>query len=481
MSTAIVWFRRDLRLADNPALAAAIRAGHRIVPLYVHAPDEEAPWQAGAASRWWLHHSLSALDADLRTRGSGLCLRSGDSLAQLEQAAEASSAEAVYWNRLYEPALIERDQRIKRALRQRGLHVESHNGALLIEPWQVQTGQGDPYKVFTPFWKNASARLGDATTLPAPEHLPKLPDGLTSDSLTDWALLPRIAWDGGLRENWQPGEDGAQARLREFLNGAIAGYRERRDFPADIGTSKLSPHLHFGEISPRQIRAAIDTAGTAASSWQDNAAFYLRELGWREFSHHLIYHFPDTAQAPLNPRFLDFPWRENDDDLRAWQQGRTGIPIVDAGMRELWHTGWMHNRVRMVVASFLTKNLRLHWLHGARWFWDTLVDADLANNTQGWQWTAGSGADAAPYFRIFNPVSQGQRFDPDGAYVGHWIPELAALPAKWRQQPWAAPAATLGAAGLDRDSPYRRPVVDLRQSREQALAAYATIKASAQD
>ena len=386
----------------------------------------------------------------------------------------------MYWNRLYEPALIDREERIKRALRQRGLHVESHNGALLIEPWQVQTGQGDPYKVFTPFWKNASARLGEAVPLPAPERLPKLPGGLTSDSLTDWALLPRVAWDDGLRAHWQPGEAGAQTRLQQFLDDTIGNYREQRDFPAEIGTSKLSPHLHFGEISPRQIRAAIDAARGSSAAWQENAAFYLRELGWREFSHHLLYHFPDTAQAPLNPRFLDFPWREDADDLHAWQQGRTGIPIVDAGMRELWHTGWMHNRVRMVVASFLTKNLRLHWLHGARWFWDTLVDADLANNTQGWQWTAGSGADAAPYFRIFNPVSQGERFDPDGAYVGGWIPELRALPVKWRQQPWAAPAATLDAAGVTRDSLYRRPMVDLKQSREQALSAYATIKASTQ-
>ncbi len=480
MATAIVWFRRDLRLADNPALNAAVRAGFRIVPLYIHAPHEEAPWQPGAAAQWWLHHALAALDGDLRACGSGLVLRSGDSLAQLEQLVEAVAADAVYWNRLYEPALVERDQRIKRALRQRGLHVESHNGALLIEPWQVQTGQGDPYKVFTPFWKNASARLGDAAPLPAPGHLPNLPDAAAGDSLTDWRLLPRITWDGGLRASWQPGEAGAQARLRRFLDEAIGGYRERRDFPGEIGTSKLSPHLHFGEISPRQIRAAIEGADPGRATWRDNAAFYLRELGWREFSHHLLYHFPGTAQAPLNPRFLDFPWREDTRDLRAWQQGQTGIPIVDAGMRELWHSGWMHNRVRMVVASFLTKNLRLHWLHGARWFWDTLVDADLANNTQGWQWSAGSGADAAPYFRIFNPVSQGERFDPDGDYVATWIPELAALPAKWRQQPWIAPVATLDAAGLVKDSPYRRPMVDLKRSREQALAAYATIRASGQ-
>lgn len=476
MSTAIVWFRRDLRLHDQPALAAALRAGHHIVPLYVHAPEEEAPWAPGAASCWWLHHSLAALAADLRKLGSDLLLRSGDSLVQLEQVAEAVGAEAVYWNRLYEPVVIERDQAIKRALRQRGLHVESHNGALLIEPWQVQTGQGDPYKVFTPFWRNASQRVTEVEVVPAPTRLPPLPSGVDGDSLDDWHLLPKIPWDKGLRSEWQPGEAGAQVRLQELLSDTLGGYREQRDYPDRIGTSRLSPHLHFGEISPRQIVAAIRSARGHSATWQENADFYVRELGWREFSHHLLYHFPATTQEPLNPRFADFPWREDAQALQAWQRGRTGIPIVDAGMRELWHTGWMHNRVRMLVASLLTKNLGQHWLHGARWFWDTLVDADLANNSQGWQWTAGSGADAAPYFRIFNPATQGERFDTDGHYVATWLPELATLPMPWRQRPWTAPAAELDRAGLAADSVYRQPIVDLASSREQALAAYDRVR-----
>ncbi len=477
MPIAILWFRRDLRLSDQPALAAALRAGYRIVPLYVHAPDEESPWPPGAASRWWLHHSLLALDGQLRSLGSRLLLRSGDSLAQIEQVVETTGAEAVYWNRRYEPAVIDRDERIKRTLRQRGLHVESHNGALLVEPWQVQTGQGDPYKVFTPFWRNARERIGPVEPLPEPQHLSPPPESLATESLASWQLRPEHPWDAGIHGHWQPGTAGARSRLQRFLDAAIASYREQRDRPDHEGTSKLSPHLHFGELSPRQVLAAIEAAVVDGSEgWRDNADCYVRELGWREFSHHLLYHFPDSAQAPLNARFKDFPWRDDARALSAWRRGRTGIPIVDAGMRELWHRGWMHNRVRMIVASLLTKNLGQHWLHGARWFWDTLVDADLANNTQGWQWSAGCGADAAPYFRIFNPVAQGERFDPDGAYVTAWLPELARLPAKWRQQPWLAPAAVLDSAGVPVGSVYRRPIVDLRRSRERALADYASTR-----
>lgn len=476
MSTAIVWFRHDLRLSDQPALTAALRAGHRVVPLFVHAPDEEAPWQPGAASRWWLYHSLKALDRQLRDLGSRLLIRQGGSLAQLSQVAEAVGAEAVYWTRRYEPAVIDRDQQIKRALREGGLHAESHNGALLIEPWQVQTGQGDPYKVFTPFWKNAQGRIAAEPVLPAPQRLPPLPKGADGETLEHLGLLPMIPWDHGLREQWQPGEAGAQRRLACFLDEVIGDYRERRDFPDRAGTSRISAHLHFGEITPRQVLAAVQAAGGACERWHEGASFYLRELGWREFSHHLLYHFPETAQSPLHPRFEDFPWRVDDEQRLAWQHGRTGIPIVDAGMRELWHTGWMHNRVRMIVASLLTKNLGQNWLHGARWFWDTLVDADLANNTQGWQWSAGCGADAAPYFRIFNPVSQGQRFDPDGRYVATWLPELADVPSRWRQQPWAAPPGELERAGIPARSIYRRPIVDLRESRQRALTAYESLR-----
>ncbi|MBX3725190.1 MAG: deoxyribodipyrimidine photo-lyase [Xanthomonadales bacterium] len=469
--TALIWFRRDLRLDDHPALDAALRAGYAIVPVYVHAPGEEAPWAPGAASRWWLHHALLALDASLRRLGSGLVVRAGASLETLLSIARECGASAVYWHRRYEPAVVARDTLIKRELRAAGLHAESLNGALLAEPWQIATGQGDPYRVFTPYWRRLLASLDTVTAVSPPPSLPtpmRMPAG---DEVAALGLLPRIAWDGGLAQAWTPGEAGAQARLRAFLSDAAADYAHGRDRPDRDGTSRLSAHLHFGEISPR--RALLEARARGADC--EGAAAFIRELGWREFSHHLLHHFPETPQAPLNPRYEAFPWREDAGDLVAWQRGRTGIPLVDAGMRQLWRTGWMHNRVRMVVASLLTKNLRIHWLAGARWFWDTLVDADLANNTQGWQWTAGSGADAAPYFRVFNPAAQGERFDPDGCYVRHWLPELARLPSRWLHRPWQAPVAVLDAAGVDDDSVYRRPIVDLQRSREDALAAWRTI------
>ncbi|MDE2257723.1 MAG: deoxyribodipyrimidine photo-lyase [Xanthomonadaceae bacterium] len=464
MSTAIVCFRRDLRLEDNPALDAALRAHERIACVYIHAPEEQAPWAPGAASRWWLHHSLVALDGQLRRRGGALTLLRGPTLAALKCAIDACGAQAVYWNRLYEPAILARDAAIKRELRDRGLDVRSFNANLLCEPCQAQTGQGGPYKVFTPFWRNVRAQLVPSPPIPAPARIDaaRLETGVALESLR---LLPRLPWDAGFHDVWQPGEAGAQSRLRRFLDDCIDSYRTGRDRPDRDDTSMLSPHLHFGEIGPRQIfwrihERAHDTAAREAGE------HYVRELGWREFSHHLLYHFPQTPQSNLNPQFDRFPWApENGQAIRRWQRGSTGIPIVDAGMRQLWSTGWMHNRVRMIVASFLTKNLRQHWRIGARWFWDTLVDADLANNTQGWQWTAGCGADAAPYFRVFNPVTQGERFDPDGTYVRRWVPELRSAPAALIQQPWRDES-------LLRATGYPAPIVDLRQSREAALAAY---------
>lgn len=480
MGTAILWFRRDLRLDDNPALHAALKAGHCVLPLYIHAPEEEAPWPPGAASRWWLHHALAVLGQSLRKAGSGLVLRAGDSLRELERIIDGERVEAVYWNRLYEPAAIERDSRIKRALRDRGIRVESHNGTLLVEPWQVATARGDPYKVFTPFWTRASEFIADCRPLPAPKRLPDAPESFRRISvpLDALALLPTIPWDAGFADHWQPGEHGAHERWAVFRSRAITDYREQRDFPDRDGTSRLSPHLHFGELSARRIVADVRAARRDGATDDAGRDFYLRELGWREFSHHLLYHFPHTANAPLNARFEDFPWRDDPNALREWQRGDTGIPIVDAGMRQLWRTGWMHNRLRMVVASVLTKNLRLHWLHGACWFWDTLLDADLANNTQGWQWVAGSGADAAPYFRIFNPVMQGQRFDPEARFVSAWIPELRSLPVAWRHAPWTAPVEVLDKAGIARDSVYRRPILDVKATREAALAAFRSMSAS---
>jgi len=470
MSRALVWFRRDLRLDDHPALQAALKAGHAPIPVYIHAPEEEAPWAPGAASHVWLDRSLRALRDALRAIGSDLIIRRGPSTETLLALAKETGAEAVYWHRLYEPASIARDTATKAALKAQGLHAESLNGVLLVEPWEVKTGSGDPYRVFTPFWKNARQRLDDLAPLAAPSSLPAVP-ALASLDIDALALRPHPrerGWDLGFWNHWAPGEVGANELLEAFLDGAVHGYKEQRNFPDRTGTSKLSPHLHFGEISPRRIVQAVRDARLPAKI-QPDIDHYLSELGWREFSHHLLFHFPHTSDENMNPRFAEFRWAEVDEGhLAAWQRGRTGVPIVDAGMRELYATGWMHNRVRMVVASFLTKNLRYHWIHGARWFWDTLVDASLPNNTQGWQWTRGTGADAAPYFRIFSPTSQAEKFDPKGAYIQRWVPELAAVPSAVLAEPWAHGELI---ARLAPGYP-RRPIVDLKQSRAEALAAY---------
>lgn len=468
MNTAIVWFRRDLRLADNPALEIALQSGHKILPLYIYAPEEESPWSPGAASRWWLHHSLKSLDKDLQSFGTRLTILRGSTFSILQQVAKDTKASAVYWNRLYEPALIERDSPIKKMLREFGVIAESYNSSLLNEPWEIKNQQGQPYRVFTPYWRVAKTTFSPN----APTSLPKqLPPSVKYQSLAleDLNLLPTLDWDSDFYRNWVPGEQGAHNTLKTFIDTALADYKTERDRPDLTGTSRLSPHLHFGEISPRQIVWELEQHSYHCQNperWRAGMDFYVRELGWREFSYHLLFHFPKTIDTPLNPKFLNFPWaEENVEQLNAWRYGRTGIPIVDAGMRQLWRTGWMHNRVRMIVASFLTKNLRQHWLHGARWFWDTLVDAELANNTQGWQWVAGSGADAAPYFRIFNPVTQGERFDPEGNYVRRWVKELENVPTKRIHQPWRDPE-------LLRSCNYPAPIVDLAASREAALSAY---------
>ncbi len=475
--TAILWFRRDLRLADNPALTVALQSCERVIPVYIHAPDEEAPWQPGGAARWWLHHGLSALAQDIADAGSRLILSCGASLPVLRRLVQATGATQCHWNRLYEPATMERDTTVTQALRDDGVRCESHNAGLLFEPWTLKTGVGEPYRVFSPYWRRCEPKLAEVPTpLPAPRALPVVPTTLESLPIDALGLLPRIRWDQGLADTWEPGAAGADKRLRRFLDQGLGGYGDRRELPAVTGTSRLSPHLHWGEIGPRQVLAAVrDACGDLTAG---GAGHFMRELGWREFSMQLLYHFPDMPARPLDPKFADFPWRTQGADalLEAWQRGRTGIPIVDAGMRELWHTGWMHNRVRMLVASLLTKNLRLPWQQGACWFWDTLVDADLANNSQGWQWAAGSGADAAPYFRIFNPVRQGERFDAAGDYVRRWCPELAALPERLIHAPWAAKPALLEQRGIHIGRDYPTPVVDLKQSRAAALAAYEQVK-----
>jgi len=468
IGSAIVWFRRDLRLADNPALQAALDAGLAPIPVYIHAPAEDKPWQPGAASQAWLHRSLSSIAADLEKTGSRLIVRRGSSLTELQKLVSEFDIEAVFWNRLYEPAAIARDTIVKDALKSAGVHVESFNGALLVEPWAVATLGGEPYRVFTPFWRNAGQRVAGQSCTPAPRVLPEVPAQLEGQSIASLGLAPRIAWDSGFWEHWQPGEAGAADLLDAFTDGAAHGYKEQRNFPDRTGSSKLSPHLHFGEISPRQIAARLLSENRPPIA-QPDVAHYLSELGWREFSHHLLFHYPHTPERNLTAKFDRFPWAEVDQELlRRWQHGQTGVPLVDAGMRELWHTGWMHNRVRMVVASFLTKNLRYHWSHGARWFWDTLLDADLANNTQGWQWSAGTGADAAPYFRIFSPTTQAERFDGQGKYIRRWVPELAHLPAPVLFAPWQQPE--LGRR-LAPDYP-SQPIIDLQASRAAALESY---------
>jgi deoxyribodipyrimidine photo-lyase len=469
MTTALVWFRRDLRLADNPALAAACAAHERILPLYIHAPHEDADWAPGGASQWWLHHSLKALQARLGEQRMPLHIVRGDSLSVLQQVLAQTGAKAVYWNRLYEPAAVARDSGIKSVLRGQGIGVQSFNAALWCEPWHIATKQQGPYRVFTPYWRNLRTTLGAPQPLPVPVLRAIDTDaGVPLDAL---GLLPSIRWDSGLHNAWAPGELGAHELLELFADDAVADYAHARDLPSRHGTSRLSPHLHFGEISPRQIhRYLADRAAAVDARRRPDIEPYLRELGWREFAHHLLYHFADTPTANFNRQFDGLAWAPAcEATLERWQAGRTGIPLVDAGMRELWHTGWMHNRVRMIVASFLAKNLRQHWHHGARWFWDTLVDADLANNTMGWQWVAGTGADAAPYFRVFNPVTQALKFDPQGHYLRRWLPELAEAPLPLLHEPWKDPL-------LLKRSGYPTPMIDLQQSRLAALSAYQALR-----
>ncbi len=477
-SPVILWYRNDLRLADHAPLRAAVASGAPIIPLYVL--DETTPgrWRPGGASRWWLHHSLAALAADLVGLGSHLVIRRGASLEVITTLAGQCQARALYCHRSYEPSQSALEERLWRELGEK-LEIRRFHGRLLQEPEQVRTGVGEAFRVFTPFWK-ACLRLPEpAAPLLAPARLVPPPPEIRGLDLDSLQLLPRTPdWAAGLREHWRPGEAGARLRLETFCEEALRGYAEGRDQPARPGTSRLSPHLHFGEISPRQVWQAVrGVQATVAGSTRGGDAF-LRELGWRDFCHHLLHHWPWLPEQPFNPRFADFPWRDDGESFRAWTRGQTGYPLVDAGMRELWHTGWMHNRVRMVAASFLVKHLLVPWQQGQDWFWDTLVDADLANNAGGWQWVAGCGADAAPYFRIFNPVLQGQKFDPGGDYARRWLPELRELSDKDIYAPFAANPASLAAAGVRLGVDYPEPLVDHNFARHRALAALATLKSN---
>jgi deoxyribodipyrimidine photo-lyase len=477
----LLWLRLDLRLADNPALVAALKRSGPIVPVYIWAPEEEGDWPPGGATKWWLHHTLKSLDAELREVGSRLVVRRGPALETLRALIRETGANAVFWNRRYEPAVIARDTQVKEALLREGVVVESFNAALLHEPWTIHNQSGKPFQVFTPFWRNCLAQRDPAEPLPAPKHLPALASWPQSDALDELELEPKIKWAEGMRATWQPGEAGAAQALQTFLANVFDNDAESRNRPDLAGTSRLSPHLHFGELSPRQVWHGLKQMavkrGLPVASWRNSQ--FLAELGWREFAHHLLFHFPHTPTEPLRAAFKNLRWRQNTSGLRAWQQGRTGYPIVDAGMRELWTTGWMHNRVRMLVGSFLVKDLLIDWQEGARWFWDTLVDADLAQNTLGWQWIAGCGADAAPYFRVFNPTTQGEKFDPNGDYVRRWCPELAKLPAKWIHQPDKAPPGILSAAGVELGRTYPAPIISHATARFVALEAFAQIKSAA--
>jgi len=466
----LVWFRNDLRLHDHIALTAAARSGLPIVTCYVH--DAEAPDAPGGASRWWLHGSLSSLAGEIAQRGGELLLRQGAAAVEVAACAVANAAVEVHCCKSYAPHGRSMESELARLLAARGIKLVLHAGDALFDPEQIRTGSGQPFKVFTAFWNACLRSTAVGSPMPVPPRLQLVRPVAAGDSLDAWALEPaRPDWAGGFRAAWTPGETGARSRLAAFAGGPLYAYHAERDRPDRPGSSRLSPHLSFGEISPRAAWAAA-----AGRNKGEGAAAFLRELGWREFARHLLWHWPRFPQESFRAEFRRFPWRDDPAALECWQRGKTGYPLVDAGMRELKHTGWMHNRVRMVAASFLVKHLLVPWQQGARWFWDTLVDADLANNSVGWQWVAGSGADAAPYFRVFNPLLQAQKFDPDGTYVRRWVHELALLPTEFVHEPCAAPESALRAAGVELGRTYPLPIVAHAAARSRALAAYASVR-----
>ena len=469
---ALFWFRDDLRLADNPGLHAAVATGRPLVLVYVLDEASQGVRPLGAASKWWLDKSLAALAARIEAKAGQLILRRGAAQAEIAKLVAETNPASVFWNRRYGPAR-KVDERIKASLKADGRTVESFNASLLVEPFAITTQSGDGYKVFTPFWKALQASYVLPGLVAEPSKLHSL-DPVTSDALGGWTLHPsKPDWSTGLAETWTPGEMAARKRLRDFLKDIVEGYAEGRDRPDHDQTSRLSPHLHFGEIGPAQIWRAASMAQESGTAPARDIQKFLSELAWRDFSHHLLYHDPQMGQLSWRRQFEDVSWRTGTKaELTAWRTGHTGYPIVDAGMRQLWQTGFMHNRVRMIVASFLAKHLLVHWRKGEQWFWDTLVDADEANNANGWQWTAGTGADAAPYFRVFSPMLQGVKFDPDGDYVRQWVPELGKLPAKHIHQPWDAPAGVLDEAGVTLGKTYPAPIIDHAFARKRALDVY---------
>jgi len=473
----LYWIRNDLRLADNPTLTAAIASGLPIVPVFIWSPEEEGNWPHGAATCAWLESSLAALSGSYKAHSSRLILRRGTSHDILLALAAECGAATVFASRRFEPAALRQEAAVRDALRAQDISLKVYNGSLLNAPHDVATQMGEPYKVFTPYYNACLKREPLAAPYPAPERIPAPGKWPRSDTLASFNLTPDHPWVEKMLRHWNIGEAGAQARLAAWVDEPVTGYPVNRDLPGIEGTSTLSPYLHFGEISPRQIAHAVRQYPTHRDEAVAANESYIRQLYWRDFAHHLLYHFPHTPEEPLKELFGRFPWVKNNDFLKRWKRGQTGYPFVDAGMRELWETGWMHNRVRMVVASFLIKDLRIHWREGAEWFWDTLFDADLANNSLGWQWVAGCGADAAPYFRVFNPVTQGKKFDGNAAYIRRWVPELAALPDKYIHCPWEMPPVELAACGVQLGKDYPAPMVDHDEARKTALAIYDELKA----
>lgn len=467
MSSALVWFRQDLRLADNPAFFQACTSHDTVIPVYIL--DENSV--LGEAQAWWLHHSLKALNDSLNTQlGLTLILRKGDSLAIILDLVKTIGVDGVYWNRCYEPKNIQRDRKIKATLQESGFDVFSFNGSLFNEPWTIHNKTGDYFKVFTPYWKTCRKVLSAPPEQLMANNVCSVE--VNSDQLEQWKLLPSRDWASQFPDFWTPGEQGAQKRLSEFIAHRLNGYKTNRDFLEKQATSHLSPHLHFGEISPWSVLRAVESAKLQPFCDLAGAEHFLSELGWREFSYYLLYHVPSLVGQNVKKEFDSFPWHNDESLLKRWQKGMTGYPIVDAGMRELWASGYMHNRVRMITASFLTKGLFIDWRLGADWFLDTLVDADLANNSASWQWVVGCGADAAPYFRIFNPVLQSQKFDPHGVYIRRWVPELACLNNVAIHAPWESE----NAAFIYRTINYPKPVINHSESRTKALTYYSQLK-----
>jgi deoxyribodipyrimidine photo-lyase len=468
MTLTIHWFRQDLRLSDNPSLSAAAENGN-VLPIYIVDDYNSGHHTMGEASRVWLHYSLKKLNESL---GGGLRVFSGNATDIILDLTQKYNIKSVYWNRCYEPWRIKRDKIIKEVLQKQNIDVKSFNGSLMIEPWEVVKSDETPYKVFTAFYKKAYlSGYFISTPILRPNNVYYPEENIDSLDIESLALLPASKWRNNVIKGWEVGENAAYKKLQSFLENGIKNYKEGRNFPYKENVSRLSPHLHFGEISPRQVCELAQSL-----QMEENLECFLSEIGWREFSYYLLYHFPNIPTDNLNPKFDRFPWSNNKELLARWQKGATGIPIVDAGMRELWQTGYMHNRVRMIVGSFLVKNLLIHWSNGERWFWNCLFDADLANNSCSWQWIAGCGADAAPYFRIFNPVTQGQKFDVSGSYTRKYVPELKLLPDKYLFNPWEAPKQTLIDAGIQLGINYPEPIVDLKESRDRALEAFASLK-----